>query len=413
MSPKPVVVLVSGKDPLTQRGGHPSFVRAHGRAAIAAGFVPHIFCASPEAGPITTDFGVVHRARGPWKSSRQTMMPFLAHRLTSAVTRFLSDQPGPHLIHSFSTWGAVGVAVEQKLRRRGIEAVTVVSAYTTMRHEGWGKVCGLNKAYSFGQHLFTQREYLWIRAAIVPYERVAYQRSRLVLINYDSVQEMISAEFGSRLPFRKIPYASESAFCSPEDGAQATAPESLAALRPREAPLIVAVSRHDLRKGLDVLLRSLARLKKAGVAFRACLVGPGVLLARHRRLAAELDLTGSLMFTGDVPDSLPYLIHADIFVLPSLEEGSGSLSLLEALQTRNACVVSNCDGLVEDVTDGHDALLVPPGDEPSLAAALRRLLEDRELRSRLSAAARETFEKRFSAAALTRALCGVYRELLP
>lgn len=405
------VIFVSGKDPQTQHGGHGSFVRAHGRAAIAAGFTPHIFCISREAGELTTGFGVLHRTRARWASLRQTMVPFLAPRLAKAVMRFLSTRPGPHLIHGFSTWAMVGVAVQRKLRARGEEAIPIASGYTTMRHEGWGKVRGLNRTYSLRQHLSARAEYLWIKTGIVPGERAAFQQSRLVLVNYDSVQRLVGSEFGPRVIFRKIVYAPESAFRFPDDHAQFAPPEALATLEPADAPLIVAVSRHDLRKGIDVLLRALTQLKKAGVPFRACLVGPGALLEQHRRIAARLGLASNTLITGDVPDPLPYLAHADIFVLPSLEEGSGSVSLLEALQTRNACVVSGCDGLTEDVTDGHDALVVPPGSVTALSDALRRLLGDAELRRRLSAAARETFERRFSGAALTRALGDLYREL--
>jgi glycosyltransferase involved in cell wall biosynthesis len=74
-------------------------------------------------------------------------------------------------------------------------------------------------------------------------------------------------------------------------------------------------------------------------------------------------------------------------------------------------VASGVDGILEDVTDGHDALLVPPGDEARLAEALGRVLLDEALRRRLGMRARETFEGRFSAPGLTAALGGLYREL--
>ena len=182
-------------------------------------------------------------------------------------------------------------------------------------------------------------------------------------------------------------------------------------MAPSTAPLIVSVSRHDARKGVDVLLRALARLLAAGERFRACLVGGGPLLAAHRALAKSLGLNGTVSVTGLVPDAYTYLRYADVFALPSLEEGSGSLSLLEALQAGVAAVASAVDGISEDVIDGRSAILVPPGEERALAAALARAVQDRVLRDDLAREGRATFEARFSAAAFSASLSEVYREL--
>jgi glycosyltransferase involved in cell wall biosynthesis len=61
-------------------------------------------------------------------------------------------------------------------------------------------------------------------------------------------------------------------------------------------------------------------------------------------------------------------------------------------------------------SDGENGLLVAPGDVGALAEALRRLLADAELRSRLGAAARLTYERRFSADRFVAALADVYGE---
>jgi glycosyltransferase involved in cell wall biosynthesis len=132
----------------------------------------------------------------------------------------------------------------------------------------------------------------------------------------------------------------------------------------------------------------------------------------HRNLARSLGLEESVAIPGFVPDSFSYLRHADLFVLPSLEEGSGSLSLIEALQAGTPVVASSVDGIPEDVTDGLDALLVPPNDAEALAGALRRLIVDGDLRERLRRRGRETFCRRFSADRFTAVLAGIYTEAL-
>jgi glycosyltransferase involved in cell wall biosynthesis len=276
-----------------------------------------------------------------------------------------------------------------------------------MEHEYRGKLLGLSRSHGVGPRLHARAELLWQRLALRRFEARAYLQSCLVLVNYDSVRRLIVHRCGTPHAVRKVPYTSEAAFRP--DHAAAT-PPALAPLRPAVAPLVVAVSRHDPRKGIDVLLRALARLQAAGVPFRACLVGGGTLLAAHRRLADELGLGESTALVGCVPDPCPYLRAADLFVLPSLEEASGSLSLIEALQAGVAVVASAVDGIPEDVTDGDSALLVQPGDDAELSQVLRRLLLSPPLRHRLACRARETFVTKFSPEALTRALKETYAE---
>lgn len=401
------VIFIAGREPRTELGGHSTFVRAHARAAVAAGFEPHIFCVAREAGIAATDFGVIHKTPSPSRSFRQTTIARHAPLLEKAVEHFLSQkEKGPHLIHSFGAWGCAGVKVSRNLRHGAREIVPIVSAYKTNSHEARGKLRGLTSAHPPMQRWQTWMQYFWIKLAVDRYEARAYQQSRLVLINYESVRKIVGQQFGDGLPFRKIAYASELAFRT--TGARGNVTEALARLQPANAPLLVALSRHDPRKGIDVLLRALAKLK---APFRACLLGPGLLLEAHRQLAKELGLGMTTLIAGAVPDPMPYLTEADVFVLPSLEEGSGSLALLEALQAGCAVVASNIDGISEDVTDGASALLVEPGNVAALSQALERGLTDDLLRAQLSRNARETFEQRFSAEGFTSALRAVYSEL--
>src|SRR5262249_15449560 len=214
---------------------------------------------------------------------------------------------------------------------------------------------------------------------------------------------------GSDVACRKIAYAAEPAF--PSGGTQVIPePSDIAQLRPADAPLLVSVSRHEFRKGIDVLLHALARLRKDQIPFRACLVGEGPLLDSNRQLSHRLGLDDHVSLPGLVPSSFAYLRRADLFCLPSRFEQSGSLALLEALQAGAAVVASACDGIPEDVRDGVDALLVTPDDPASLASALARVLTDRSLRADLARRARETYRGRFAAEIFSSALASLYAE---
>ncbi len=422
------VVLITGRDPSEGKGGGSSYVRAHARAALRAGFEPHIFCVGERDDEVTHDFGVVHRVASPFlPRGVPPAVPgkqrgrFLAHWLaTFAVTpytvmlhapwlaagieKFIGKRTDTRLMHGFYTWGCVGLMAQQRLRRRGIETIVVNSFYTTATTETCAKARGAAASGSLFQRAVFQAERLWVRHAVSRHERGAYTRSQLVLLNYESVRGLLLAEHGRGADTRKLPYASEAAFL--RDGNNET-PEP----EPRNEPMIVSVSRHDPRKGLHVLIRALAQLRASGARFRACLLSGGPLFAEHQRLVTQLGLADVVALTGWVQDSYARLLCADVFVLPSLQEGSGSVSLLEALQAGVAIVASNIDGIPEDVTNGDNALLVEPGNVDQLRDALLRVITDVELRKRLARRARETFTEKFSADAFVNELRNLYVEM--
>ena len=307
----------------------------------------------------------------------------------------------------------------------GCDAIPIVSSYTTYAAESRAILRSL-AGYGWRTRLRCRADYLWIRLAVERWERRAYCESRRVLINYESVRRLVIARYGAAACCVKLAYAAEAAFLrepppAPAAGAAVPATAVPAARSPRVAaaeglaesrvPLIVAVNRHEPRKGGDVLLAALAALRQAGVPYRASLVGGGRQLAEERALVRKLGLGSQVELPGEVPDPYPYLERADVFVLPSRSEQSGSLALLEALQAGCAVVASRVDGIPEDVNDGDSALLVEPGDAVALAGALARLLGDPDLRRRLAVGARRRFEERFSARAFAAALGRVYADL--
>ena len=392
------VLLIAGKDPLAEiGGGHSAYVRVHGRAAVRAGITPHIFCASDRSGIVETDFGVVHRVksivplrfRNGMGSPRYIPLVVVHSRQIAAqVTRFLLSRRGPHLIHAFGVWGDASPRVRKSLRRRGIETIPILSMYTTIRHESLAKVRGMSREnHGLLGWLNVIATDLWTRTAVDRCERRALAGAQVVLVNYESVRRLLPAGRRNGASCLKLPYTSESAFLHGGEE-KPPPPASLSRLGPADVPLVLAVSRHDPRKGIDVLLHALARLRAGGVPFRACLVGGGILLEGHRRLAERLGISDRTSIEGFVDDAWPFLGSADIFVLPSLEEGSGSLALIEAMQAGLAVVASDCDGIPEDVADGDSALLVPPGDAEALARALARVLREPSLRGALARRAR-------------------------
>ena len=97
--------------------------------------------------------------------------------------------------------------------------------------------------------------------------------------------------------------------------------------------------------------------------------------------------------------------------MPSLQEGLG-LSAMEAQACGVPVVASRIGGLVEAVQDGVTGFLVPPRDPAALAAAIARLLCDRELARRFGDAGRQRIEEKFSVGAMVDGTLAVYRKAL-
>jgi glycosyltransferase involved in cell wall biosynthesis len=407
--PTPVVLI--GLDPKKYTNGHVSYVVAHARDASRAGFEPHIFCAGAVSEVEAAEFGTIHRVATP---VRHFLLAQAHPRpIARAIAEYLAGcgREPPYVVHGFGSRGAAAVDATDALAKRGIPAVSVASAYTAAAPEWRAILRALSTDHGVKGLLFHMAWYPWVATAVARTEGRGFAGAQLVLVNYDAVARLVTREYGAGLAIRRITYAPASAFDPEPDALPERPPAPIAGLDGADAPLIVSASRHGPNKGLDVLLHALGSLKSRGVGFRACLVGPGRLLEAHRRLATRLGLDGTVAIPGRVDDVTAYLRWADVFALPSLAEQSGSVALLEALQTATAVVASGCDGIPEDVVSGEHALLVPPGDAGALSDALARLIEDPGLRSDLATRGRERFEERFSADAFVDSIRNAYAGL--
>lgn len=159
---------------------------------------------------------------------------------------------------------------------------------------------------------------------------------------------------------------------------------------PEETRIVLFVGRGTVEKGIDVLDRALA-----DVAADCIAIGPP-------------GDGGRIRFAGQVaPVDVPlWLAAADVFCLPSRSEGM-PVSVMEALAAGLPVVATTVGGIPEQLEEGVNGLLVPPGDAGALAQALRAAL-DREWDE---AAIRATSE-RFWWSRLAPRLAALYEDLL-
>ena len=172
-------------------------------------------------------------------------------------------------------------------------------------------------------------------------------------------------------------------------------------------PVCLTAARLDPQKGLDVLLQAAAQVPDA----RFVLAGEGLERSRLEQRVAALGLGDRVLFLGHRNDVPELLAACDVFVLPSLYEGS-SLAVLEAMAAGKPVVTSAIGGTDELIVHDESGLLVPPGDAAALARMIRRVLADPPLRAHLGAAARDRAETLFSAPVAAERVTRLYEELL-
>lgn len=144
-----------------------------------------------------------------------------------------------------------------------------------------------------------------------------------------------------------------------------------------DAPLLLAVGRHEPQKRIDVLVRAVATLQRRRPDITLAVAGKsGNASADLHRMVAELGLTGRVLFLGhrnDVPD---LLCAADVYVMASGREGQSG-ALIEAMGARTPIVASDL-AVFREVTqsdDGSGAILVGSGDSGGFAHAVQSVVD--------------------------------------
>jgi glycosyltransferase involved in cell wall biosynthesis len=180
---------------------------------------------------------------------------------------------------------------------------------------------------------------------------------------------------------------------------------------PQDAPLLLAISRLDRQKGLDVAIDALARIRAAGLPATLLILGGGSLEAELRALAEERGVGGATVFAGRTGDVAYWLERADVFVHPARWEGFG-LVLLEAMLARLPIVASRVSSIPEIVVDGETGYLVPADDVERFTSATAALLEDAERRKAFGDAALDRARSEFSVERMATGTLAVYAKAI-
>ena len=179
---------------------------------------------------------------------------------------------------------------------------------------------------------------------------------------------------------------------------------------PEGCRVIGCVGRLTYPKGHRVLIEAAALLVQDIPHVRFLIVGDGELTEEIQSLVLAKGLKGNVSFLGwrdDVPDLLRIM---DLFVLASLNEGMGRV-LVEAMAAGRPIVATRTGGIPDVVQDGKTGILVPPGDPHRLAQAMKLLLNNQELASRMGEEGTRR-AKEFSSEAMIESIQQLYEQLL-
>lgn len=164
-------------------------------------------------------------------------------------------------------------------------------------------------------------------------------------------------------------------------------------------------------KNVAVLVRSMAELRGCGVACRLLIVGDGPERAGLEELASKLGIQDAISFMRYVPEA--DLEHALEGVTSIVSPGASGevfgLAAAENMRRGRIAIVPANSAIAEVV--GDSGLTFPEGDAARLAAAMRLLITEPDLRRRLSTAARERCRSLFSEEAMVDAHVALYRSL--
>lgn len=185
-----------------------------------------------------------------------------------------------------------------------------------------------------------------------------------------------------------------------------TEPFAKATPWPAAGPTVFFIGRHEPRKGLAVLLEAVSLIPGE---LRVWVAGEG---PQTDELKARWSGDPRIEWLGRINDEekAARMKGAGVVCAPSLHGESFGVVLLEAMAAGTPVVASDLPGYRNAARPDVDGLLVPPGDAGALAAALRRVMEDRALVDRLVAAG-EARSAEMSMERLATIYSGIYTSL--
>jgi len=174
-------------------------------------------------------------------------------------------------------------------------------------------------------------------------------------------------------------------------------------------PVIGTAGPLEAGKGLKHFLKAASLVLKSHPRALFLIAGSGPEERILRRMAEDLQISHAVSILPNLLDFDSALRAMDLFVLPSLKQGLGSI-MLEAMARSLPVIASESGGVFSVVSDGQTGLLVPPSDETALAERIRFLLANPTQAQALGRAARQRVIEHFHLDSMVASTIDLYRQ---
>jgi glycosyltransferase involved in cell wall biosynthesis len=165
---------------------------------------------------------------------------------------------------------------------------------------------------------------------------------------------------------------------------------------------ILFVGRHVERKGVHILIDAFRIIHK-DIPHNLIIVGDGPERKRWEEMAINYKLTSRIKFTGWVSteELHDYYKNCSFFVLPAIYDKHGDTEglgvvMIEAMSYSKPVIASNVGGITDVVINGYNGILVKDNDPEILAAAIKKLAQNKELSKKLGENAKKSIDERFN-----------------
>ncbi len=159
-------------------------------------------------------------------------------------------------------------------------------------------------------------------------------------------------------------------------------------------------------KGVDTLIESLMLVPDASL--KICGTGEESYCNYLKQLAVKIGVEDRITWLGFSENVYMYIALADIGVVPSRWQEPFGLVLLEFMSQGVPVVTTDNGAQPEIITDGSDGLLVEPDNSSAFAKAIKKLVDDYDLRMRIGEKGRQTYRQKFSYDKFYREVMSVY-----
>ncbi|MEE8575899.1 MAG: glycosyltransferase, partial [candidate division Zixibacteria bacterium] len=169
------------------------------------------------------------------------------------------------------------------------------------------------------------------------------------------------------------------------------------------------------RKGIEILLEAISRLRSIGLDVVLHAVGPFETEEYKNsidRLVTELRLEDAITWTGFTKDVISEFSNMHVFVLPSLYGEGMPMVVLEAMSMGLPVISTTVEGIPEVVRDGIEGLLIKPDDTEAMVSTIGNIIQGKIDLAAMGQASKRRQRNQFSDQSMAEGVAAVYRELL-